>query len=219
MCLLYVLWVFGVKTWAHGLYLSACAWQVVEHTLTASSIKTEGLTQHCGTNKYHPTTVSSPHFSPTLIWPLFFMCSTQSCISTLQQRDQTLQEVDAFKVSWNNDCKPSSNFPFYLLLHSTTDVCTSFPHIKTGNALAWHQCSVTGLCRKLWTCFIFIYDNDTHKQKIFPEWSRLRVPLVGFHNLFIQPFCYFVFCFTFKLNLSNPIMLLFLTILKVMRRP
>lgn len=139
MCLLYVLWVFGVKTWAHGLYLSACAWQVVEHTLTASSIKTEGLTQHCGTNKYHPTTVSSPHFSPTLIWPLFSMCSTQSCISTLQQRDQTLQEVDAFKVSWNNDCKPSSNFPFYLLLHSTADVCTSFPHIKTGNALAWHH--------------------------------------------------------------------------------
>lgn len=140
MCLLYVLWVFGVKTWAHGLYLSACAWQVVEHTLTASSRKTEGLTQHCGTNKYHPTTVSSPHFSPTLIWPLFFMCSTQSCISTLQQRDQTLQEVDAFKVSWNIDCKPSSNFPFYLLLHySIADVCTSFPHIKTGNALAWHH--------------------------------------------------------------------------------
>lgn len=139
MCVLYVLWVYGVKTWAHGLYLSACAWQVVEHTLTASSIKTEGLTQHCGTNKYHPTTVSSPHFSPTLIWPLFSMCSTQSCISTLQQRDQTLQEVDAFKVSWNNDCKPSSNFPFYLLLHSTADVCTSFPHIKTGNALAWHH--------------------------------------------------------------------------------
>lgn len=139
MCVLYVLWVYGVKTWAHGLYLSACAWQVVEHTLTASSIKTEGLTQHCGTNKYHPTTISSPHFSPTLIWPLFSVCSTQSCISTLQQRDQTLQEVDAFKVSWNNNCKPSSNFPFYLLLHSTADVCTSFPHIKTGNALAWHH--------------------------------------------------------------------------------
>lgn len=147
MCVLYVLWVFGVKTWAHGLYLSACAWQVVEHTLTASSIKTEGLTQHCGTNKYHPTTVSSPHFSPTLIWPLFSMCSTQSCISTLQQRDQTLQEADASKVSWNNDCRPSSNFPFYLLLHSTTDVCTSFPHIKTGNALAWHHVD-TMLCHR-----------------------------------------------------------------------
>lgn len=44
-----------------------------------------------------------------------------------------------FKVSWNNDCKSSSNFPFYLLLHLTADVCTSFPHIKTGNALAWHH--------------------------------------------------------------------------------
>lgn len=55
---------FIASTWAHGLYLCACARQVVEHTLTASSIKTDGLTQHCGTNKYHPTTISSPHFSP-----------------------------------------------------------------------------------------------------------------------------------------------------------
>lgn len=128
-------WCKNLSTWP----LSQCMCLAGCRTHThSSSIKTEGLTQHCGTNKYH-TTVSSPHFSPTLIWPLFSVCSTQSCISTLQQRDQTLQEVDAFKVSWNNDCKPSSNFPFYLLLHSTADVCTSFLHIKTGNVLAWHH--------------------------------------------------------------------------------